>query len=91
MLPQKLDRTLLVGTSVIFFLVVNYVKLVPYAMLGQLNMTNLAASLLFAPLAPLGIWLGVWLHRRISERMFYAWSYALLFATGVKLVYDAFA
>jgi uncharacterized membrane protein YfcA len=91
MLPQKLDRTLLVGTSVIFFLVVNYVKLVPYAMLDQLNMTNLAASLLFAPLAPLGIWLGVWLHRRVSEPVFYAWSYALLFATGVKLVYDAFA
>jgi uncharacterized membrane protein YfcA len=91
MLPQKLDKTLFVGTTIIFFLVVNYVKLVPYAMLGQLNATNLAASLLFAPLAPLGIWLGVWLHRRISEPVFYAWSYALLFATGVKLVYDAFA
>ena len=55
-------------TSVVFFLVVNYVKLVPYAFLGQLNAGNLAASLLFAPLAPLGIWLGVWLHRRMSER-----------------------
>ena len=37
MLPQKLDKTLLVGTSVVFFLVVNYVKLVPYYFLGQLN------------------------------------------------------
>jgi uncharacterized membrane protein YfcA len=91
LLPQKLDKTLFVGTSVVFFLVVNYVKLVPYAMLGQLNTSNLAASLLFAPLAPLGIWLGLWMHRRISEHAFYAVSYALLFATGVKLVYDAFA
>ena len=91
MLPQKLDKTTLVATSAVFFLIVNYVKLVPYAMLGQLNTSNLAASLLFAPLAPLGIWLGVWLHKRISERSFYAVSYVLLFATGVKLVWDALA
>jgi uncharacterized membrane protein YfcA len=91
MLPQKLDKTTLVATSAVFFLVVNYVKLVPYGMLGQLNTSNLTASLLFAPLAPIGIWLGVWLHKRISERSFYAISYSLLFATGVKLVWDAVA
>ncbi len=89
MLPQRLDKSLLVGTSVLFFFVVNYTKLVPYYLLGQLNASNLAASLLFAPLAPLGIWLGVWLHRRISERAFYQLSYALLFVTGAKLVFDA--
>ncbi len=91
MLPQKLDKTLLVGTSVMFFLVVNYTKLVPYHFLGQLNIGNLAASLVFAPLAPLGVWLGVWLHRRISEQTFYNVTYALLLFTGVKLIYDAVA
>jgi len=91
LLPQKLDKTVFVGTSVIFFFVVNYVKLVPYYFLGQLNVGNLAAALLFAPLAPLGIGLGVWLHRRVSERAFYRVSYALLFATGAKLVWDALA
>jgi len=91
MLPQKLDKTVLVATSVGFFLIVNYVKLVPYYFLGQLNTGNLAAALLFAPLAPLGIWLGVWLHRAVSERAFYQVSYALLFATGAKLIWDAVA
>lgn len=91
MLPQRIDKTLLAGTSVVFFFVVNYVKLVPYAWLGQLNTGNLATALMFAPLAPLGIWLGVWMHRRISERAFYQVSYALLFATGVKLIWDALA
>ena len=91
LLPQKLDKTLFVGTSVVFFLVVNYVKLVPYYFLGQLNGGNLAAALAFAPLAPLGIGLGVWLHRRVPERAFYQVSYALLFATGTKLVWDALA
>jgi uncharacterized protein len=91
MLAQRIDKTLLVSTSVAFFLVVNYVKLVPYALLGQLNSANLTASLVFAPLAPLGIAVGVWMHRHLSERVFYQASYALLFATGAKLVYDALA
>jgi uncharacterized membrane protein YfcA len=68
---------------------VNYAKLVPYALHGQLNVSNLTASLVFAPLSPLGIALGVWLHRHLSERLFYRVSYALLFATGVKLTWDA--
>lgn len=91
MLSQKLERQLLVATAVLFFLVVNYVKIVPYAIVGQLNAGNLAASLLFAPLAPLGIWLGVWLHKRMSDRVFYAVTYVVLFATGAKLIHDALA
>jgi uncharacterized membrane protein YfcA len=90
-LPQKLDRATLVATSALFFLVVNYTKIVPYAILGQLDFTNLGTSLLFAPLAPLGIWLGVWLHRRISDVTYFRITYALLFATGLKLVWDALA
>jgi uncharacterized membrane protein YfcA len=89
MLAQRIDKTLLVGTSAVFFLVVNYVKLIPYYALGQLSAGNLATALVFSPLAPLGIWLGVWLHRRISDAAFYGMSYALLFATGVKLIWDA--
>jgi len=85
---QKLDKTLIVATSVAFFCVGNYAKLVPYYFLGQLNGGNLATALLFAPLAPLGVWLGVWLHRYVSERVFFHTSYVLLFATGVKLIYD---
>jgi hypothetical protein len=46
---------------------------------------------MFSPLAPIGIALGVWLHKRITERVFYAISYGLLFATGVKLIWDALA
>jgi uncharacterized membrane protein YfcA len=91
MLPQRLDRTVLVGTSVFFFFIVNLVKLVPYGFLGQLNPGNLATALIFAPLAPLGIWLGVWMHRRIAERAFYHVSYALLLLTGLKLVWDGLA
>ncbi len=85
----RMDKTLIVATSAGFFLVCNYLKLIPYFFLGQLNFSNLGTSLLFSPLAPLGVWLGVWLHRRIKEQMFFAISYCLLFASGAKLIYDA--
>jgi len=87
-LPLKMDKTVLVATSVIVFTVINYVKLVPYTLLGQLNSSNLATSLALAPLAPLGIWLGVWLHHRVKEKLFYRVSYVLLFTMGLKLIYD---
>ena len=91
MLGQKVDKTLFVATSAVFFLIVNYVKLVPYYFLGQLNVGNLTAALLFSPLVPVGVWLGVYLHRTVSQRTFFNLSYALLLATGVKLIWDAVA
>lgn len=86
---QKLDKTLIVATSAVFFFIGNYLKLVPYYFLGQLNTANLMTSLMFAPLAPLGVWLGVWLHNRVSEQAFFRVSYVLLFISGLKLIYDA--
>jgi uncharacterized membrane protein YfcA len=88
LLRRRLDRTAFVGTTVVFFGVVNYVKLIPYAWLGQLDTSTLTTSLILAPLAPIGIGLGVWLHRRVSERIFFHFVYTMLFVVGVKLVHD---
>ncbi|WP_204602043.1 sulfite exporter TauE/SafE family protein [Paremcibacter congregatus] len=84
--PLQLDKTRLVGTSVMFFIIVNYVKLIPYAWLGQLSFENLKISLYLLPFAPLGVWLGIWLHNRVSNRFFYIVAYLLLFLVGVKLL-----
>ena len=73
----------------VFFAIVNYVKLIPFYLLGQLSANNVAFSLVLAPLAPLGIWLGLTLERRLPEAPFYRATYAILFATGCKLIYDA--
>jgi uncharacterized membrane protein YfcA len=77
-----------VGTTVMFFLVINFVKLVPYGALGQLSALNLEVSLLLLPLAPLGVALGVWAHGKVKETLFYRVSYFLLFVTGVRLICD---
>ena len=43
---------------------------------------------MLAPLAPVGIVLGVWLMRRLPETLFYRICYGLVFAMGLKLLYD---
>jgi uncharacterized protein len=88
LLRRKLDRTAFVGTTAAFFAIANYVKLLPYAWLGQLDASNLGASLTLAPLAPIGIGLGVWMHRRVSDRIFFHVVCTMLFIVGVKLVCD---
>ncbi len=88
LLPQRMDKTLYVGTTVWFFFLINYVKLIPYGYLGQFTPDNLATSLVLAPLAPLGIWLGVKLHNRVNETWFYRVIYFFLIIAGVKLTID---
>jgi len=84
--PLKLDKTVLVGTSVMFFIIVNYVKIIPYVWLGQLSLHNLTMSLYLLPFAPIGVWLGIWMHNRVSNVIFYMICYGLLFLVGIKLL-----
>ena len=89
LLPQLLHRTTFQATSVLFFFVVNWSKVLPYAWLGQLSADNLLVSLVLLPLAPLGIFLGRWLHHRVNDAVFFHVVHAALFVIGVKLLYDA--
>ncbi len=88
LLRRGINRTQFVATTVVFFAVVNYVKLAPYAWLGQFDASNLKTSLVLAPLAPVGIGMGVWLHNRVTDRIFFRIAYAMLFVVGLKLMYD---
>lgn len=88
LLRRSLNRTEFVATTVLFFAVVNYVKLVPYGWLGQLDTSNLMTAAVLSPLAPIGVEIGHYLHHRISDRFFFRLMYVLLFVVGSKLVYD---
>lgn len=91
LLPLRLEKAVMVGTTVIFFAVINAVKLVPYAWLGLFDARNLYTSAVLAPLAPLGIWIGVKLMRRIPEVLFYRICYGMLLVVGAKLLWDGVA
>jgi uncharacterized protein len=87
-LPLNLDRKTYTGTTVRFFAVLNVVKLIPYFYLGQLDSTNLKASLVMLPLAPLATFFGAWLVRRMRTEIFYPYMYAMVFLAGLKLFFD---
>jgi uncharacterized membrane protein YfcA len=87
-MPLKLAPAVFAGTTVIFFAVTNFLKLLPYFLLGQFSTQNLLASAILLPLAPLATLAGVWLVRRTNRERFYLITYALLIPVGLKLVYD---
>jgi uncharacterized protein len=87
-LPQKLTPVTYSGTTAFFFAIVNSAKLIPYFFLGQLNIANLTHAAILAPLAVVGVLIGVWLVRRISIKRFYQLTYWLVFLLALKLIYD---
>jgi len=87
-LPLKLPRDILVGTTTWFFASVNLIKVIPYFWLGQFSRENLLTSAVLLPLAILSTMAGVWLVRRFQSESFYKIAYALLFLVGLKLFYD---
>lgn len=91
LLPQRLDKRIYVGTTVWFFFASNYAKILPYALLGQIDTVNLATAVVLLPLVPLGVKLGMIIQGKLPERLFYDISYWALLALGVKLVYDGLA
>lgn len=88
MLPQKLDKQVYVGTSVMFFAALNAIKIIPYALLGMLALGNLGTSLVLLPLAPIGVAMGVWLNRNIPNDIFYWIIYSAIFLVGVSLIWE---
>jgi len=90
-LPLRLDPKAMTGTSVILFAVTNAVKLVPYFALGQFDATNLAASAVLMPVAPLATLAGAWLVKRMRPEVFYPFTYATVGLIAAKLVWDSVA
>ena len=88
LLPLRMAKQTFIATSLVFFAAMNYAKILPYLWLGLFDARNLATSAALLPAGIAGIYLGVWLQRRIEPRAFYAVVHTLLFLTGTKLLYD---
>lgn len=89
LLPLKLDKQVLAGTTAVFFGIVNLSKMPAYNHLGQFTVENLTLSAILFPLCPLSVWLGMKLVNKISPVLFYRVIYAGLFLTGLKLIFDS--
>ena len=89
-IPMRLPPLVFAATMSVYFTVLNLSKWIPYAWLGLLDLRNMATSLALLPFAPIGVWIGVRLARRIKPLLVYRLVYAGMVLTGVKLVWDGF-
>ncbi len=90
LLEQRMEKTRLVATMVLFFLVVNCSKLPTYIGLGLINSRTLVESALFATFVPVGIMAGLWMHKRLAEKPFTLIMYLGAAVAGARMLYKAF-
>ena len=89
--PLRMSSTLYAGTTTVFFAIVNAVKLIPYAALGQLNPSNLKVSAMLILPAVLGVWLGLKLLRIIPQDLFYKLITWALLLVSIRLIWSSVA
>lgn len=91
LLPLKLEKVTLIATMAVLFAIINLFKLIPYTLLGEFDRTNLLTALMLMPLAPVGVYMGVWLLHRVSQVWVYRLCYFFLFVSGTKLFIEGVA
>jgi len=89
--PLRLEPQLFAGTSVIFFALVNAIKLVPYYYLGQFDSRNLITAAVLIPVALPSVLLGVWLVKRFDPQRFYNLIHATILLVGLYLSAESIA
>ncbi len=89
--PLNLPKLVFAGTGTVLFAYVNAIKLVPYWALGQLNPQNLAVAATLAVPAAAAVFAGLWLTRRLPERLFFRLVTWALLAISLRLVWQGLA
>lgn len=89
--PLNLPTLVYAGTTTWFFAVNNWVKVLPYALLGQLNLPVLKTAAVLTPASLAGVWLGLRLVRIIPQNLFYQLITWGLLAVSLRLVWQALA
>ena len=88
LLQCPLTKQQFLATAVVFLAMTNLLKLVPYALLGLVNIDNLAIALLLMPIAWLGVRLGLVIQKRIDGELFFRLILGLLILLGIRLIMD---
>ncbi len=87
-LPRKLPRDVFIGTSSVFFALINWLKVPAYWALGAFTPANLWLAGALMPAALLSTWAGTVLVRRVDGPRFYAIMHVLMILVGGKLGWD---
>jgi uncharacterized membrane protein YfcA len=87
-LPQRLDKMVYLGTSTIFFTIVNLLKVPPFILAGQITWDSAAEAIWLAPFALAGAWSGAAVSRALPERVFFVLVEVALAVVSAKLLYE---
>ncbi|MFK7788799.1 MAG: sulfite exporter TauE/SafE family protein [Phycisphaeraceae bacterium] len=85
-LDQRMGKRLLTGSLVLYFFLVNTLKLPSYFALGWITLASLKESAVFALFVPIGSLLGIVMHHRIPEKPFTAVMYVGAAVAGGWLI-----
>ena len=88
LIPQHMAKEIYVGTTVLVFTWINWLKMPFFIHQGIITRETLFTGLCYFPLVPIGVWLGVWLNRKFSERTFIRAIYVLTFLAGLQLLFN---
>lgn len=89
LLPQQLGRDLFVGTSAIYFFIVNTAKLPVYWYGNLFKEASPVFTFRFLPVVFTGALFGWWVKSRINDRLFSTIVYTVTFVLGWYLLLDA--
>ncbi len=88
LIPQQMPKEIYVGTTVLVFTWINWIKLPFFLANDIINVGTFRTSLVFLPLIPVGVWVGVWLNRKFSEALFLKLVYLFTLITGLQLIFN---
>ena len=84
--PQNLGKLKLAGTMAGFFWGLNLVKLLPFGLLGRLELGNLLLGIWMLPVIPFGVGTGYLLVRLLKEKHYMGLVYVALSITSLLLI-----
>ena len=86
--PLGMPKAMFAGTATIAFAYANAIKLIPYYILGQIDLAGLEKAAMLMPVAAASVFLGVWLVKKLPEKLFFQLITWALLLVSVKLIAD---
>jgi uncharacterized membrane protein YfcA len=91
LLQERVEKRKLVGTMLLYTLLINSVKLIGYVSIATVSWATVRQSLWMIPFLPVGTLAGVWMNRRLPEKPFMVIMYVAAAVTAGQMIYKALA
>lgn len=86
LLTQRLSNQAFVGTTTALYFIINATKIPMYYKLGLFSKSGLMLNLKLVPLIGAGVLLGIFLNKRVSNKLFSRIILSIVIIAGIKLL-----